>query len=84
MAIQNSFIILQILEKNINSVYKIAKDDGSLINHFQNIFKKENQDTINVILHLYCFFPTFIYPKDIQNLTEEAIKEKLFKTLHIF
>jgi hypothetical protein len=81
--------------KNINSIWKITKEDDTLVEnfpdiavegvrYFQNPFKEDNHGTIDAIISLSNFFPIFMELEDNQSLMAEVGKEELLRTLESF
>jgi hypothetical protein len=81
--------------KNINSVWKIDKGDGTWatnfkdmafegVNHFSSLFKEDTHATIEEVIRLSNSFPSFINEEDNQALIKEVGKEELYQTLLSF
>jgi hypothetical protein len=47
------------------------------VNYFQSLFKEESRETIVVVIRLANLFPSFVNPKDNQELMVEVGKEEL-------
>jgi hypothetical protein len=54
------------------------------VNYFGSIYKADRRETIAEVLRMFTFFPSFVNPKDNQNLMEEVGMEELLTVIQSF
>jgi hypothetical protein len=82
-------------EENGNTIWSLKDENGREhssfedltqlgTNHFKNLFKADEQVSIDAIVQLALFFPRFVEEVDNRELMEEVTKEELKEVIHSF
>jgi hypothetical protein len=66
------------LENSFEGMARLGK------NHFQELFRAENQATIEEVVQMAQLFPRFVDEEDNRLLMEEVLEEELKEVLHSF
>jgi hypothetical protein len=81
--------------KNVNTIWHLKDQDGNLEtsfegmslqgkNYFQNLFKADNQATIEEVVKVAQFFPRFVEEEENSFLMKEITEKELLEVLHSF
>eukprot|EP01018_Ginkgo_biloba_P020280 Gb_31029 [translate_table: standard] len=82
-------------KRNVNTIWQLTRSDGFVasifedlamagVEHFRGIYKEESKSTIEEVLKLTIFFPSFVSEEDNRRMMEEVSKDELKEVLDSF